>query len=138
MDRETWAREYRRLLTAYNRTSNAEQIGVYYAALSGTPTVCVVEAVTSAIRESKTWPTVADLVERARLARPDHTAPASICTVCHGNRFTQHHCAGVSAPDGASKPMPVERSQYCGRDWVHGDHPYALRCAQCGVSEAVA
>lgn len=138
MERDAWVKEYKRLLTAYNKASNSEQAGVYFEALGAYPGFVVADAVTSAIRESKTWPSAADLVERSRLAMRERGAPAGICDVCHGDLFTVHRCAGVSAPDAQTKPAPVSRHEFCGRDWVHADHDYARRCYQCRPSQGVA
>jgi hypothetical protein len=131
VDRDVWAKEYRRLLTAYGKSTNAEQAAAYYSALQSYPGMVVEAAVTSAIREAKTWPSAADLVERARLDLRTRQAPASICDVCRGERYQVWHCAGVSAPDAQTTPLPVDRSQYCGRDWVHADHAWATCCPQC-------
>lgn len=88
MDRDAWQREYGRLCTAYGKSPNPETARVYFSALSTFPSVCVVDAVTEAIRESRSWPSAADLSERARLARPKHLTPAAVCDVCHGDGWT--------------------------------------------------
>jgi hypothetical protein len=131
VERDQWVFLYGRLATAYNRTRNADQVSVYYEALGRYPSTAVEAAVTTAIRESRGWPTAAELAEYARAYLIAHQAPASVCHRCHGDKFTVHHCAGVSAPDAATPPMPVDRTEFCGRDWVHVDHAYARYCPMC-------
>lgn len=142
MERDAWGREYRRLLTAYGKTTNAEQASVYFSALHSYPSAAVTAAVDAAVKDSRTWPSAADLADRARQWLASHQAPASMCDVCHGERSVVFHCAGVSAPDARATPAPVSRHEYCGRDWVHVDHAYARFCRQChpasGQREAVA
>lgn len=132
MDREVWAREYGRLCTAYGKTPSTEQARVYYAALEHLQGVCVTEAVTEAVRESRGWPSAADLAERSRqIRRERYSAPAGACDVCHGETWTIHECAGVSAPDSVTRPSPVSRHEFCGRTYVHEGHDFARRCYQC-------
>lgn len=131
MDKGTWTSEYKRLLTAYNRQPNAEQAGVYFAALAGYPSAFIKAAVDAAIRESKTWPSVADLAERARNVRAGANVPRGHCDVCHDEGWTIHPCAGVSAETPTAQPRPVDRQAWCGRTYVHVDHGYARRCYQC-------
>lgn len=131
MERDQWVFLYGRLATAYNRTRNADQVSVYYEALGRYPTTAVEAAVATAIRESRGWPTAAELAEYARGYLTAHQAPASMCDRCRGARFTVHDCAGVSAPDARSQPLPVDRTAFCGRDYVHVGHPFARHCPQC-------
>ena len=134
MEREQWAKEYQRLCTAYSKSPNTEQARVYFAALDVYPVAVVADAVTEAVRESRGFPTAADLSERAlriRKARP--VVPAGACDRCHGSTWIALHCAGVSAESATAAPMPVERHHYCGRNWVHADHGFAVRCDQCWV-----
>jgi len=126
VERETWAREYIRLCSAYGRTPNMEQAGVYFDALGSFPASCIGEAVTGAIRESRGWPTAADLAERARQVRADKfSAPAGACDVCHGSGwvFSSGQPTGYQLPPGrrgADAPAPVA--------WTP---EYARRCWQC-------
>lgn len=129
MDREIWAHEYSRLVTAYNRARNAEQASIYFAALQHYPQTAVHAAVEAAIRESKHWPTAAELTERANSYLAGHQAPASLCHVCHGMRFTVQHCEGYHTPSG--KPVPVNPDAVCRRDFPHARHAEAHPCDQC-------
>lgn len=138
MDADIWKKEYQRLCTAYGRALNVEQAGVYFAALSLYPGFIVGKAITAAIRESKAWPSAADLVERARTSMAENAAPRGMCDQCHGDLWEQYTCAGVSAPDTQTKPAPVNRHEWCGRDWVHAGHDYAMRCRQCRPRQEVA
>jgi len=129
MDREFWAREYGRLITAYNRTRHAEQASVYYAALQHCPQTAVTAAIDAAIRESRSWPTAAELVDRAYNYLAGHQAPASVCDRCRGVRFLISECAGWRT--GPGKPEPVDRQQLCGREYPHAPHKQAQPCPQC-------
>ena len=132
MDREQWAKEYARLCTAYGKSPNTEQARVYFAALDAYPIAVVADAVTEAVRESRGFPTAADLSDRAvRIRRGRPMAPAGACGRCHGSTWIELHCAGVSAESATAEPRPVDRSHCCGRTWVHADHGFAVRCDQC-------
>lgn len=131
MEKTTWLTEYKRLLTAYNKAANPEQMGIYFDALRSYPGPCVSQAVTAAISTAKTWPSAADLVERVRAVLALHDRPLATCDVCHNSTWVEHHCAGVSAPNAQTKPAPLDRAQWCGRDWVHADHGFCVRCYQC-------
>lgn len=139
MERTQWGHQYRRLLTAFTKKSNAEQSGEYFLALQPYPGACVHEAITGAIREAKYWPTAADLVERARLARHSHQVPASACDVCHGSTFTQHMCS-PETPCGADHPaierVPIFKPNPAHTTWIERSymHQYARRCWQCWPS----
>jgi hypothetical protein len=130
MDRDIWAREYGRLITAYNRTKSAEQASVYFTALQHYPVTAVVEAVTGAIRESRGWPSAAELSERAHAYLAGHQAPASACDRCQGVKFLISDCAGWRTPQGG-KPEPVDRQQLCRRDFPHAKHEDAHPCPRC-------
>ena len=133
MERDVWMREYKRLTTAFGKKPNAEQAAVFFDSLRHFAASCVAEAVGQVIREAKYFPTPADVSEKARAVRTSAALPIATCDVCANSTWTTHHCAGVSAPDGRTKPAPVDRGQYCGRDWVHADHVYVRRCRQCWV-----
>lgn len=75
MERDTWAREYKRLLTAYGKPSNAEQARIYFDALAGYDGEAVVKAVSVAITHCKFFPAVADLVARCGAAGADEMDP---------------------------------------------------------------
>lgn len=132
MERSSWVHEYKRLLTAFGKKTNTEQSAEYFLALQPHTGACVHDAITSAIRESKYWPTPADLVERAKTARHNHQVPVSACDVCHGSTWTQHPCDGVTHADGGLPIRPINPSRFCGHgDIVHQWHDYARRCYQC-------
>lgn len=126
MEREAWVREYRRLLTAYNKSPNNEQVDVYFAALSTYPSVAISEAVTGAIRDSRGWPSAADLVERARTYLAGHQAARPRCDACHGDMMTQHVCHSASK-DLASVcgACGLMHPAFVGGFW------YARPCSQC-------
>lgn len=131
VDRVGWQHQYKRLLTAYGKKASQEQSAEFFAALQGCTSAAVHDGVSACIREGKYFPTVAELLAAARNAGHQHKAPLATCDVCQNSTWITLHCAGVSAPDGATKPAPVDRSHYCGRDWVHSDHDWAVRCHQC-------
>lgn len=131
MERDVWMREYKRLTTAFGKKTSAEQAAVFFESLRSHAAACVAEAVSQVIREAKYFPTPADIAEKARAVRTSSAVPRATCDVCENLTWITLHCAGVSAPDGATKPAPVDRSHYCGRDWVHTDHAFAVRCHQC-------
>lgn len=131
MDKDTWQREYGRLVTAYGKARNSEQMGVYFAALSRYPMTAVVEAVTAAIRESRGWPSAAELAERAHAYLAGHQAPAAMCDVCHGDKFTFSVCEGYHTPDTSQPPVPVNERAVCRRDFPHAKHEDAHFCRQC-------
>ena len=136
MEKEAWAREYKKLITAYNKTSNSEQARVYFEALSSFPAPCVADAVTSAIRESKHWPSAADLAERARLARPAHLAPASASGMSGGSTWVTRVCS-PERPCGADHPKTTRVAVREGEALRFTDgpfvHDYSDRCPQCWV-----
>lgn len=136
MDAPDWKPLYQRLCTAYGKSPNVEQADVYLEALRGYPRVVVAEAVAEAIKESRGWPSAADLAERARQARRDAPLPVGTCDVCHNETWVILPCAGVTAPDATTRPEPVDRRAYCGRSYVHADHDYAVRCPQCWTTRA--
>lgn len=136
MEKATWLVEYKRLLTAYNKAANPEQMGIYFDTLRAYPGPCVSAAVTGAIAAAKSWPSAADLVERTRGVLALHDRPLATCDVCNNSTWIEHFCAGVTAPNAQTRPTPVDRSQWCGRDWVHVDHGFVSRCYQCRPSHA--
>lgn len=75
MDRDIWAREYKRLLTAYGKPSNAEQAKVYFDALADHDGEAVGKAVSAALVQCSFFPTVADLVARCAAPMSDETDP---------------------------------------------------------------
>ncbi len=131
MDRVGWQHQYKRLLTAYGKKASQEQSAEFFTALQGSTSAAVHDGVSSCIREGKYFPTVADLLAAVRNAGHKHAAPQATCDVCQNSTWIEHQCAGVTAPDGATKPAPVDLANYCGRDWVHADHGYMRRCYQC-------
>lgn len=128
MEREAWVREYGRLVTAYNKTRNAEQLAVYYAALAHYPNTAVAEAVTVAIRESRSWPSAAELAERASNYLAGHQLPTVLCPVCRGERFTRHVCERGMVEGQYGKPCPD-----CGiyHEHVRGPLEFCRLCHQC-------
>lgn len=85
MDWDTWSKLYKRLLSAYNKTANGEQASAYFEALGTFSSSLVEQAVSMTIAEHKTWPSVAELCERARgIIKSTPYAPSG-CDVCHGN-----------------------------------------------------
>lgn len=136
MDAPDWKPLYQRLCTAYGKSPNVEQADVYLEALRGYPRVVVAGAVAEAIKESRGWPSAADLAERARQARRDAPLPVGTCDVCHNETWIILPCAGVTAMDATAPPLPVNRREYCGRNYVHAGHDYAVRCAQCWTMRA--
>lgn len=131
MDRITWQHEYKRLLTAYGKKAQADQAAEFFAAVQSSTSAAVHDGVSAVIREGKYFPTVADLVAAVRNAGHKHAAPKATCDICANSTWEQFHCAGVTATGPETKPLPVDRANYCGRDWVHADHDYARRCRQC-------
>lgn len=133
MERETWSREYLRLCAAYGRAPNAEQMGVYFTALADFPSVCVGESVTDAIRESRGWPTAADLAERARQARSGKfAAPAGVCDLCHGELWLVAECTPEQPCGARHDTMASFPVRGGGRTAaVPYRHTYAVKCYQC-------
>lgn len=133
MTPQDWEPLYSRLCGGLGRKETPAQHRAYFDALHTFPVTVVTEAVLRAC--SRTWPPThphaGDVVDLASAVMRERAVPGSKCDVCHGETFTVHFCAGVSAPDGRTKPAPVDRSEYCGRDWVHADHDFARRCYQC-------
>lgn len=129
MEREPWMREYRRLTTAYGKSLNLEQADAYFAALGHYPGVAVAEAVTLAIRESRGWPSAAELAERAANYLKGHQAPAGACDVCHGERFTQHVCHEGLLPNQINQPHCL--ACRCFHEKARGPFTYCRPCYQC-------
>lgn len=134
MDRAQWAHEYGRLCRAFSKDVNPEQAAVYFDALRTHPHARVGDAVSSALREMKRFPPVADLLERIRNAKQTYLLPARACDVCGGSTWTIHKCT-PEMPCGADHPkverMPVYRpgsTEYRERPYMHD---YARRCYQC-------
>ena len=136
MDKPTWQAEYKRLLTAYGKTVNQEQMALYYDVLQSYPGPVVTAAVSAAIRDGRSWPSAADLADRARQSRMSHPVPVGTCDVCHNETWIILPCAGVAASGPTEPPLPVNRREYCGRSYVHADHDYAVRCTQCWTHRA--
>lgn len=133
MTSQEWRPIYERLCGALERKPTPAQERAYFDALSSYPVSVVADACRQAA--SRTWPPThphaGEIVELAASLRRARTVSAAACDVCAGDKFQQWHCAGVTAPDAQTKPYPVDRSQYCGRDWVHADHAWATTCPQC-------
>lgn len=142
MDRDAWMREYRYLLTAYGKSANADQAGVYFAALGAYPVSAVASAVAGAIKESRGWPSAADLAERSRGFLASHSAPRGVCDVCHGDGWTQHRCTPqmpCGATHGSTMSMPIYRPG--STSWTPPapyEHDYARPCYQCKPREGAA
>lgn len=75
MERETWAREYKRLLAAYGKASSTEQMAVYFEAMEAYSDEEIRGAVQAAMTRCKFFPTVADLVECCGPATSDEADP---------------------------------------------------------------
>lgn len=73
MERETWAKEYRRLVTAYGKTSSAEQMAVYFEAMEGYSDDEIRGAVREAMTRCRFFPTVADIVARCGPVQSDES-----------------------------------------------------------------
>jgi hypothetical protein len=118
MERQFWAVQYKKLLTAYNKTMNAEQLAVFYDGLESLPGPIVAEAVDALIRERSQWPRVSDIRDKVTSLVAGRTYAPSKCDVCHGDGW-------ITAP-----------SQY------HFDQPvayqYVRRCPQCYPSASAA
>ena len=89
MGREEWASHYRRLLTAYNKTPNAEQASLYFDALCALPAAIVGEAINDLIRARGSWPHVSDIRERANALLASKTYEAPTCLRCGGNTWVK-------------------------------------------------
>lgn len=130
---QDWKPIYERLCGGLSRKATPAQERAYFDALRTFPAFVVAEAVRRA--SARTWPPThphaGDLVELAAVQMRERAAPKATCDVCHGDTWEQFHCAGVTATGPETKPLPVDRANYCGRDWVHADHDYARRCRQC-------
>ena len=136
MERDVWMREYRRLLTAYGKSANAEQASVYFSALGSYPASAVEHAVSGAIKESRGWPSAADLAERARGVLATQGARAlATCDVCHNDGFTQHRCT-PQTPCGGQHGVTMSMAIYRpgSTAWTAPapfEHDYARPCYQC-------
>ena len=134
MDLEQWAKEYKRLLTAFSKPTSSEQARLYFQELRGYPFGAVVTAVTGAIRDGKYWPTPAELIERARLSRPRETTHGAVCEACQGSTWVETPCDGVSHGEPQTRPSPVHRGRVCRTDDVmHAAHLMATRCPGCSL-----
>jgi hypothetical protein len=131
VDRIGWQHEYQRLLKAYGKRRDDEQSGEFFSALQGSTSAAVHDGVSACIREGKFFPTVADLLAAVRNASHRHEVPLATCDECQNTTWQEYRCDGVRAIGPETKPLPVDRAAYCGRDWVHTAHDYARRCRQC-------
>lgn len=134
MDKAQWAHEFGRLCKAFGKTTSPDLASAYFEALSRFQHGPVGDAVSAAIRESKRFPVVAELVERVRQARPAHLLPASACGVCGGSTWTIHECS-PEMPCGADHPKTTRVAVRDGESvrFEEGPflHDYARRCYQC-------
>jgi len=130
MDKPSWQHEYKRLLTAYGKKANQEQSAEFYAALASHTGAAVHDGTSTAIREGKYFPTVAELLAQVRNASHRHTAPVDVCETCQGSSWTQHQCDGVlPASAQGERPRPANLAHFCGvGDCPHQWHGYAKRC----------
>lgn len=87
MDRDIWAGCYQQLLSAYGKSLDVEQAGVYYEALETVPNAVVQRAVKAVMKESKFWPSIAAIQEACNVLSREMAAPVweGRCAECHGD-----------------------------------------------------
>lgn len=110
MDWDTWQKLYRRLCVTYGRSVNGEQAAVYFEALSAFSASVVEAAIAKVATDHKTWPSVAELCERARSIIASTPYQRRACDLCHGDGF-------IEAPD----------QEHFQRTYTN----YVTRCPQC-------
>lgn len=134
MTLQEWTPLYSRLCAALGRKETPAQLRAYFDAMHSFPAFVVTEAVVTA--SSRTWPPThphaGELREIAVGIRRAKVAPASMCDVCHGSTWTQHHCEGVTHAVDGLPIRPISLARFCGHgDIVHQAHEFAVRCYQC-------
>jgi hypothetical protein len=87
MDASTWAVCYGKLLVAYKKEADEDQLKLYYELLQGVPGPVMRLAVDKAIKEEKYWPNPATLRDYCDGAHTSLMLPAMSCRRCGGNTW---------------------------------------------------
>ena len=131
MDRVQWQHQYKRLLTAFAKKNNPDQSAEYFNALKDLSSAVIHDAVSSAIKDAKYWPTAAELMERGRTARHQHSETKAACAQCDGSTWQSHQCDGMATDPETQRVVPLTRAHCCDRNFAHSPHDYARRCVAC-------
>jgi len=135
MDRLDWQHQYKRLLTAFGKKANPDQSAEYFSALKDLTAACVHDAVSSAIKDAKFWPTAAELMERGRNARHQQQPQSkAACAQCDGSTWQSHQCDGMATDKDTQRVLPLNRAHACDRNFAHAPHDFARRCVACWES----
>jgi len=111
VDWSTWQRLYKRLCATYGKAVNGEQCAAYYESLSDVSEALLEQAIARANAEQKSFPRIADLVERCQQIRAARPYAPSECDRCHGDGW-------IDVDDQQPYDVPVR-------------YPYVARCPQC-------
>jgi len=87
MDRDVWTKHYKKLILAYNKPMNVEQMGVYYEALHTYSGLLVGEAVDALVKDRPHWPHVADVRDKISSILASKIYEPATCARCEGNGF---------------------------------------------------
>jgi hypothetical protein len=111
VDWNTWQRLYKRLCATYGKAVNGEQCAAYYESLSHLSEALMEQAIARANAVQKSFPKIADLVERCHQIRAAQPYAPGACDVCHGDGW-------IDVDDRQPYNVPVR-------------YPYVTRCPQC-------
>ena len=87
MERDVWTKHYKKLLLAYNKPMNVEQLGLYFDALQTYAGTLVGEAIDLIVKGRQHWPTVADIRDKIGSILASKTYTPASCGMCDGNGF---------------------------------------------------